>query len=732
MTDHLSDAVNWVVHSLMVLPMPGIDHLVWFTSVALGLFLVRLMVRRYRIRMSRSALPLVIGGWGTRGKSGTERKKTALFQALGYNVVSKTTGCEATILLSRPGLDAVEIPIYRPGEKASIWEQEKILQWAAGLKAEVFLWECMALGSDYAALMQHSWMNDDWSTITNTFVDHENVQGPTGIDVSRSIAAFIPMNSKVYTAEENMLPVLKDHARKLNSSLIPLKWSDAELIGSDAINLFPYNVHPRNLGMILNMARDHGIDADFALRETARNIVPDLGSFKKYSVRFQTREIEYWNGMSANDRTSCLSNWNLAGFSMVPNDGRTWIVTVVNNRDDRIIRSREFAETLVNYTPANLHVLIGTNLNGFYGYLQDALEHFARQFFLSRDVIAQLPVDRIRDRFNRFTHRTLEWFRVDGTSPEAIQLKLNRMLEAVNAEYSADGLPARLPDTGFDCLKAAEDYLLEAGLKNDLMRADMARQLFKDMQDLQRIKSWENDYGKLLEKPALSFADVRRLNSRLTEFIKGLFNSGLMVIRDPIVPGDDIIWQLVRRTPPGHILKIMGLQNIKGTGMGFAYRWVSLEKVMRAIRNLADSRLDTRIAAASELATHDAYGMLDIPVALEALKQARMNPDNDTPEMLAPIEEALRKLTQLSSEQADPRRSRMGRIGKAGLRFFEQLLELGDSKRRQRTSRQVMQDLVNGRIAAARAAQVIHGLNKRQEGGWLLSRRVKPPVDPET
>ena len=55
----------------------------------------------------RARLALVIGGWGTRGKSGTERLKAALLQGLGFENLVKTTGCEAMFIHSLPGVPAI-------------------------------------------------------------------------------------------------------------------------------------------------------------------------------------------------------------------------------------------------------------------------------------------------------------------------------------------------------------------------------------------------------------------------------------------------------------------------------------------------------------------------------------------------------------------------------------------------------------------------------------------------
>ncbi|MEE8482166.1 MAG: HEAT repeat domain-containing protein, partial [Acidiferrobacterales bacterium] len=69
-----------------------------FLMIAISLFIGAHWISNHRIHQSRNRLPLVIGGWGTRGKSGTERMKAALFSALGYDVFSKTTGCEAMFI----------------------------------------------------------------------------------------------------------------------------------------------------------------------------------------------------------------------------------------------------------------------------------------------------------------------------------------------------------------------------------------------------------------------------------------------------------------------------------------------------------------------------------------------------------------------------------------------------------------------------------------------------------
>ena len=73
------------------------------SAAALGYFLTEAYLHRGAIPPARHAIPLCIGGWGTRGKSGTERLKAALFGGLGFEVFAKTSGSEAMFLHSVPG-----------------------------------------------------------------------------------------------------------------------------------------------------------------------------------------------------------------------------------------------------------------------------------------------------------------------------------------------------------------------------------------------------------------------------------------------------------------------------------------------------------------------------------------------------------------------------------------------------------------------------------------------------
>ena len=708
---------------IAIIPTPSINQLVIFTFALSTLFLTRLMIRRYRMRINRNRLPMVIGGWGTRGKSGTERKKAALFEALGHNVVCKTTGCEAMIIHAKPGLDAIEIPIYRPGNKPTIWEQEKVVNLAAQLQAQVFLWECMALGSDYAGLMQHDWMNDSLSTISNTFVDHENVQGPAGIDVCRSMTSFIPENSMLFTAEESMLPLIKLHARLRKTHVYPLLWMESDLIGQDVLDRFPYQVHPRNIGMVLKLAHHWNIDENWALREIAEHIVPDLGAFKCYKTSFRSRKLEFWSGMSANDRTSCLSNWELAGFNDLDQNGTTWAVTIVNNRDDRIPRSHEFADILTHDTPANLHILIGTNLGGMSGYLKEAMNRFAEQQTIIGEGIQNQPNDQILKRAIHNLSRMLKRLRIDGISEERIIEKLKVMIDLQNIDFHSNLGTNLFQLTDPDILKVKK-ILQQENLTTSMIELDeISAQVSHDLSDFKRVKAFKQYLEESLGSEKIP--DKKELNRNYRKLIINLFSERILIVRDPFATGDQIIDFICRHTPVNYQIKMIGLQNIKGTGLNFAYRWVSLAKVQSAICDLHSTEFATRVKAANILAEHDDYGIMDAPIALAELEKAHEDEKNSAPELRNVLGDAINrvKAIKFQKEQALTATTQNSFLMFIA-RILEQFFDLGESKRRQRMTKRIVKDLFNGNISHVKAAKLLHEISKQQEGGWFL-RKMK-------
>ena len=84
-------------------------------------------------------------------------------------------------------------------------------------------------------------MKDDFTTLTNAYPDHEDIQGPTGLDVAQTISQFIPFKGHVVTTEQHMIPILRQKAWERASILREQSVLDWRLLGRDVLDLLPYN-----------------------------------------------------------------------------------------------------------------------------------------------------------------------------------------------------------------------------------------------------------------------------------------------------------------------------------------------------------------------------------------------------------------------------------------------------------------------------------------------------------
>ncbi|MCA9540264.1 MAG: capsule biosynthesis protein CapB, partial [Myxococcales bacterium] len=720
-----------------------------FLAGVVTLFIARARLRLWRISRARRHIPLTIGGWGTRGKSGTERLKAGLLHGLGYDVVVKTTGCEAMLMHSVPGRLPLEIFIYRPYDKATIWEQRDTLQLASALDAEVFLWECMALNPRYVALLQHEWMTDDLVTLTNAYPDHEDVQGPAGEDVARVIGEFIPRNARLITSEVNFLPLFEQICRQRGTRMVASSPLDAELLADDLLALFPYQEHPRNIALVSTLAKELRVDPMLAIHTMAANVVPDLGVLQTYpAVRLRGRVLEFVNGMSANERAGFLNNWHRVGLedvSLVETPGRA-VLTVVNNRADRVPRSEIFARILVEDVAADAHVLIGTNLGGLQGYIRTALDAaLAERRILS-------PADRAPGGDPQQPRRRLATemtrLRIPAPTFESLSARLRIYLGGLERSVSEGDLatvagPAsrwlsgRIDALPFETLvsriaadtpwRLALDHLLhvatpraEESPPEVLGPAEEAT--FRDAAD--RLLARLALHARLQRQVEAAMAGelpVDRCNAEFHNTFRALFLARLVVVDDAGATGDQIIDACARALPPGVRATVMGIQNIKGTGLDFIYRWVALDKVVGLLRQLDAPAQHTRVEALRALA-----GTTDLGLVASGTARARLvahGKRNLDAEERGALDHARRQIEERHRHAADglgrqAERSALSRLAD----FVEDAVDFIDVLRRTRRARQVMDDLVHERISHDRAAIEMRAINARGKGGWLAKK----------
>src|SRR5262249_48159292 len=81
--------------------------------------------------------------------------------------------------------------------------------------------------------------------------------------------------------------------------------------------------------------------------------------------------------------------------------------------------------------------------------------------------------------------------------------------------------------------------------------------------------------------------------------------------------------RIARSIPPGAHGSIMGIQNIKGTGLDFVYRWVSRDVVERSLLKVESGTAQEHDGGLRELLVHDDYGLFDAREAIARLTAAR-------------------------------------------------------------------------------------------------------------
>ncbi len=681
----------------------SLEDLGIFALILLALFLGERLLLTRTSRRARRNIPLVIGGWGTRGKSGTERLKAALFTANGFGVVSKTTGCEAMILHAFPFDNLREMFIFRPYDKATIWEQHNVMDLAERLDTEVLLWECMGLNPTYVNILQQCWMRDDIATITNTFPDHEDIQGPAGINIPRVMTEFIPKKSTLITSEEQMLPILDEAARRAGTGITSVGWLEAGLLSRDVLQRFPYEEHPYNVALVLSLADRLGFDRDFALKEMAERVVPDIGVLKAYPLaKLRTRRLQFINGMSANDRYGCLENWRRMELDLMHPDDEpgTWVTTVVNNRADRVARSKVFAQILVDDISADRHFLIGTNLHGLMGYLDRALDEHLAGLSLWPDTggaAAPTPLDILNDTARRQ--------RVP-TSHGHLAARLVAMLGGEMAESGRSASSLAETDSA-----ALREHLVGIGFQYTE----------HVVHHFERDRRGFDEYRSLAERlEGAGEGERQALDREFRELARKWFKERIVVIEDHHATGEQLINRICDETPPHFTNRIMGLQNIKGTGLDFVYRWQAWDYCHTACGELASENPARVSRALADLAAFQGFGFLCEEHVRETVAAMRHLPVAQSEQFQAEISIIISNLDVAMGEiaaglNATRKRNLMTRI----IDVVEAFLDAGDSIRRRKTADRIYRDLVNERISRQRAAIELQSLIRRQKGGWL-------------
>jgi poly-gamma-glutamate synthase PgsB/CapB len=117
---------------------------------------------------------------------------------------------------------------------ANIIEQKYIFRYAASLKPDAIVIECMAVNPAYQWITERLFVKSTIGVITNARPDHLDLMGSTVQSVTMCLSNTIPANGVCYTAEEDMYKIMANVGKKRNCDMHkirPYDVTDEEMAG---------------------------------------------------------------------------------------------------------------------------------------------------------------------------------------------------------------------------------------------------------------------------------------------------------------------------------------------------------------------------------------------------------------------------------------------------------------------------------------------------------------------
>ena len=283
------------------------------------------------------SIPVRIHVDGSRGKTGTCRLVGAALAANGMRVLVKTTG-KIPALIDASGKDSV---INRSGlHAANLREQKDIIALAAEQHAQAIVIECMAVDPELRRVSERSMIRATIAVITNVRRDHLEVIGPDLGTAARNLAEVIPQGGTVVTAEERLLPVIRKEAERRGARIVSV---DPHTVSDGLLDSFPYITFRENVALAIAVSDLLGLDRNRSVQGMLHS-TPDFGTVRLFERTNDAGPYTVVCALGVNDVDSLMSlQAELVRRGKV-NGGP--LVGLFNSRDDRAVRSLEFARAM--------------------------------------------------------------------------------------------------------------------------------------------------------------------------------------------------------------------------------------------------------------------------------------------------------------------------------------------------------------------------------------------------
>jgi hypothetical protein len=164
----------------------------------------------------------------------------------------------------------------------------------------------------------------------------------------------------------------------------------------------------------------------------------------------------------------------------------------------------------------------------------------------------------------------------------------------------------------------------------------------------------------------------------------------------------------------------MGMQNIKGTGLDFVYRWHAWETCHTACKD-ALSKVPARVQRGLRtLAGFQEFGILSEETVRDMLARLREAADLPGEVQRVQLDLVEARLEQQLDALNNEVRASSGAVAKGRVtQWVEDVLDAGDAIRRRKRAELIYRELAAERISSERAVLELRRLTMRQKGGWL-------------
>lgn len=355
----------------------------WFILFLTLIILIYLGLEMWCHRKRLEAIKYRIHVNGTRGKSSVARLIGAGLRGGNVKTVCKTTGTMARYIDSQ----GREEPVIRIG-RTNIIEQVKVIKKASLEKPLALVIECMAVQPLLQSLCELKLVRATHGVLCNARADHLDVMGPTEKDVALALAGTMPVNGVFITPEKKYLPIFKFAAKDRGTRVISVDAEDINQITDAEIDAFTYLEYKENVALALSVCQSCGVKRQAAL-EGMWAATPDPGALIVKTIKYQDKLITLANGFAANDPESTEQLWQKV-IEKFPD--LSTIVGLVNCRDDRADRSKQMADSSMNWRRKTHLMAIGSGIDCFTKTLSKAanIELIQAEGFSAKEVLEQL------------------------------------------------------------------------------------------------------------------------------------------------------------------------------------------------------------------------------------------------------------------------------------------------------------------------------------------------------